>query len=85
MALTIKNNNSFELSDNLTNFFSLPNDNDKEDNYDNLKSIIYTLDLDNEEKANILNKISLLNTTTSIKEKNKLKKEINSFRDLYNI
>ena len=74
MALTIKNNNSFELSDNLTNFFSLPNDNDKEDNYDNLKSIIYTLDLDNEEKANILNKISLLNTTTSIKEKNKLKK-----------
>lgn len=85
MALTIKNNNSFELSDNLTNFFSLPNNNDKEDNYDNLKSIIYTLDLDNEEKANILNKISLLNTTTSIKEKNKLKKEINSFRDLYNI
>lgn len=86
MGLTVKNKNSFELSDNLTDFFSLPLEEEANQNdYESLKDIIYSLDIDNEEKVNILNNLNLLKSSKSIKEKNKIKKEIESFKEKYNI
>ena len=52
MGLTIKNKNTFELTDDLASIFSLPIEETKED-YQSLKEDIYSLKIDNEEKANI--------------------------------
>lgn len=86
MGLTVKNKNSYELGNNLTEFFSLPIEETKTpDEYSRLKDDIYTLDIDNEEKANILNKINSLNTTLSASQRRKIIKEIETFKNDYNI
>lgn len=86
MGLTVKNKNSYELGNNLTEFFSLPLEETKApDEYSRLKDDIYALDIDNEEKANILNKINSLNTTLSASQKRKIIKEIETFKNDYNI
>lgn len=86
MGLTVKNKTVFELADDVTNFFSLPIEEAKTTSaYNELKNDIYSLNIDNEEKANILNKISSYNTTKSDKEKNKLKKEIEKFKTDYDL
>lgn len=86
MGLTVKNKNSYELGNNLTEFFSLPIEETKtSDEYSRLKDDIYTLDIDNEEKANILNKINSLNTTLSASQRRKIIKEIETFKNDYNI
>ena len=62
MGLTIKNKTSYELGNNLTEFFSIPVeiDDQEESAYSRLKDDIFKLDIDNEEKANIINKINSL-------------------------
>lgn len=86
MGLTVKNKTVFELTDDVSNFFDLPIEEKKIKNaYDELKKDIYSLDIDNEEKANILNKISLFNSTKSEKEKNKVKQEIEKFKMDYDL
>lgn len=86
MGLTVKNKTVFELTDDVSNFFDLPIEEQKIKNaYDELKKDIYSLDIDNEEKANILNKISLFNSTKSEKEKNKVKQEIEKFKMDYDL
>ncbi len=81
MGLKVKSNTNYDLGDNLTDFFSLPVDTLTETNKisDDLKERIYALNADSEEKANIINMISKYNSTSNQKEKNKLKKEIDSF------
>jgi len=71
---------SFDIdnSDSLTIELPQP-DND----YSELKEQIYKLDIDKEEKANILNKISLLNQNISLKEKKSIKQEIDKFKKKY--
>jgi len=85
MGLTVKNKNSFELSENVSDFFTLPINEPIEENYENVKIAIYSLEIDVEEKANIINKINSLKQTKSLKETNKIKKEIESFKEKYNI
>ena len=86
MGLTVKNKTVFELTDDVSNFFDLPIEEQKIKNaYVELKKDIYSLDIDNEEKANILNKISLFNSTKSEKEKNKVKQEIEKFKMDYDL
>ncbi len=86
MGLTVKNTTGFELGDNLTEFFKVPIIDDQPiDEYARLKDDIYSLDIDNEEKANILNSISKLKTIGNEKEKKKLKEEIRKFKEKYNI
>lgn len=86
MSLTIKNKNSYELGNNLTEYFKIPIEEAKSpDEYSRLKDDIYSLDIDNEEKANILNKINSLNTTISIYQKKKIIKEIEEFKNDNNI
>lgn len=84
MGLTIKNKNTFELTDDLASIFSLPIEETKED-YQSLKEDIYSLKIDNEEKANIINKINKLSTIKNIKEKKKIIEEIEEFKYNYNI
>lgn len=87
MGLTVKNKNEFVLGEEITNVFSFPLDivTKEVDNYENLKPFIYDLDIDNEEKANILNTINSLKNSLSVKEKEKRKKEIEDFKKKYNI
>lgn len=85
MGLTIKNKNSFELSEDLSSIFSLPKEEQDIKDYEKLKEKIYKLNIDNEEKANILNKINLLSTKKTKAIQNKLIKEIDEFRMKYYI
>lgn len=85
MGLTIKNKNNYELSDNIASFFSLTIEEEKEKNTEVLKEKIYKLKIDNEEKANIINKINLQATTKSKKEQATLQKEIEAFKVKYHI
>ncbi len=88
MGLTIKNNNNYDLSENLANFFSLPIEDDlnrqKKDDYQVLKNKIYKLNIDKEEKANIINKINSLDNS-STKEKKTILNEIAKFQKKYNL
>lgn len=87
MGLTIKNKTSYELGNNLTEFFSLPVeiDNQEESSYSRLKDDIFKLDIDNEEKANIINKINSLSTTKNNSEKKKIITEIENFKKEYDL
>ena len=85
MGLTIKNKNSFELSEDLSSIFSLAKEEQDIKDYEKLKEKIYKLNIDNEEKANILNKINLLSTKKTKAIQNKLIKEIDEFRMKYYI
>lgn len=89
MGLTVKNKNSFEISDEIANFFSISledNNEKKNDNeFEDLKNDIYNLDIDNEEKAYIINRINLLSTNILTSEKNSIKKQIADFKKKYNI
>ena len=75
------------MGNNLTEFFDVPVEIPEEDTniYDNIKDKIFELYLDVEEKAEILNAISKYKTTNSIKEKNKLKEQIERFIKEYNL
>lgn len=85
MGLTVKNKNSFAISEDISNFFAIPIEEQKENNYEQLKKDIYELQIDNEEKASIINKINLLSTNISLKEKNNIIKEIDFFISKYNL
>ena len=81
MALKEKTSRNYDLGNNVGDFFSIPIEVPSIDVKisDDIKKRIYALDVDAEEKANILNKVSIYNTITNIKEKNRLKKEIETF------
>ena len=87
MGLKVRNTINYELGNNLTEFFDVPVEIPEEDTniYDNIKDKIFELYLDVEEKAEILNAISKYKTTNSIKEKNKLKEQIERFIKEYNL
>lgn len=86
MGLTVKNKTSYELGNNLTEFFSIPLEEPVNPNeYSRLKDDIYSLELDPEEKANILNKINSLDTTLSDVNRRKTIKDIEKFKADYNL
>lgn len=85
MGLTVKNKNSFAISEEISNFFEIPLEEENKISYASLKEDIYSMEIDNEEKASIINKINLLSTNISIKEKNNITTEIDSFRRKYNL
>ena len=85
MALKVKSTTTYNLNNDLANFFSVPVDLPSDDTSiaDNLKKRVYSLDIDTEEKSNLISKINKYNTINSIKEKNKLREEIESFLEEY--
>ncbi len=86
MGLTIKNKTSYQLGNNLTEFFSIPLEEPiQNDEYRRLKDDIYKLDIDIEEKANIINKINSLNQTKNAFERKKVLQEIENFCNEYDI
>lgn len=86
MGLTVKNKTSYELGNNLTEFFQVPIEEPiEQDEYSRLKDDIYELDLDIEEKANILNKINSLSISKKINERKKIQKEIEKFKKEHNL
>ena len=85
MGLKIQNYNTYKLSDDVSNFFSVDIDEEKQESYEDLKMDIYTLDIDSEEKANILNRINSIPFTKSAKEKQKIIKEIEAFKEEYKL
>ncbi len=87
MALKVKREENMTLTEELNNYFALPEDNDiflPKDNYEDLKNKIYALKIDKEEKANIINKISSLKTKNDF-ERKKIEKEIEEFKKLHNV
>ncbi len=86
MAIKVNNKTSYELGNNLTEFFSVPIEvSESTDEYSRLKDDVYKLDIDNEEKANIINKINSLRTVKTANEKRKIQKEIDEFFEENNI
>ena len=87
MGLKVRNTINYELGNNLTEFFEVPVEVPDEDTniYDDIKDKIYELYLDVEEKAEILNALSKYKTTNSLKEKKKLKEQIERFIKEYNL
>ena len=85
MGLVTKKDTSFRLDESVSAFFDMPSLEEEEKNYDELKIDINKLDIDIEEKANIINKINKLNFTTSPKEKKKINEEIKEFKNKYNL
>ena len=86
MGLKVDNPTTYRFNDDIANFFDIemsepPRNND----YELLKKEIYKLDIDSEEKANIINSIGKLNTSISQKEKNDLIKQIEQFKHKYKI
>ena len=84
MAVKEKSRTNYDLGNSVGDFFSLPVDLPSENITigDDIKKRIYALDVDPEEKANMLNKISVYNSISNVKEKNKIKKEIDSFLEI---
>ena len=87
MGLKVQNKTNYDLSNNVANFFSIDIDieEEKQESYEDLKMTIYTLDIDSEEKANILNRINSIPFTKSAKEKKQIEKEIEAFKEKYNL
>ncbi len=87
MGLTVKNKNGYVLGDNLTNFFSLPVEENEvgTKEYDTLKWNIYSLELDEKIENEIINKIDSLNEIEDVNRKKKIIDEIEEFKSLYKI
>ncbi len=85
MGLTIKNKNNYELADNLASFFALDVEEDPLPDYTSLKYKVYDSDLDTEEKSNIVNKINSLKVAKTMKEQQKIIREIESLKDRYDL
>ena len=86
MALKVDNPTNYRFNDNITRFFDLEIDEPIRDNdYELLKKEIYKLDIDSEEKANIINSINKLNINISKKEKREIIKQIEEFKKTYNL
>ena len=87
MALKITKPESLTMSKEVDVYFNLPMDDNilaPTEDYEDLKEQIYDLDIDYEEKANMINKIGSLKTKNDF-EKHKIKKEIEEFKKLHNL
>lgn len=86
MGIKVDNPTTYRFNDDVASFFDIemsepPRNND----YELLKKEIYKLDIDSEEKANIINSIGKLNTSISQKEKNDLINKIEQFKQKHKI
>lgn len=85
MGLLTSNKNKYELESSISEYFEMPSLDIEINKYDEIKTKINKLDIDIEEKANIINKINALNFTNSPKEIKKIEEEIDKFVKQYNI
>ena len=86
MGLKIDNQTTYRFNDDVASYFDIEIGEPIRDNdYEILKNEIYKLDIDSEEKANIINSINKLAITNSPKEKKELTKQIEDFKKLHNL
>ena len=86
MGLKIDNQTTYRFNDDVANYFDIEIGEPIRDNdYELLKKEIYRLDIDSEEKANIINSINKLSITKSAKEKREITKQIEEFKETYKI
>lgn len=86
MGIKVKNPITYKLGDDIESYFDVEiNEPIRDNDYELLKKEIYKLDIDYEEKANIINSISKLSTSISNKEKKELVKQIENLKKLYNL
>lgn len=86
MGLKVDNPTTYRFNEDVASYFDIEIDDPIRDNdYEILKKEIYTLDIDSEEKANIINSINKLSVTKSAQEKRELTKIIEDFKKTYKI
>lgn len=86
MGLKVDNPTTYRFNDDVASYFDIEIGEPIRDNdYELLKKDIYKLDIDAEEKANIINNINKLNTSISKKEQRDLIKQIEEFKRTYNL
>lgn len=86
MALKVDNPTTYRFNDDVATFFDVEIGEPIRDNdYELLKKEIYEMDIDSEEKANIINSINKLNTSISKKEQREITKQIEEFKKVHNL
>ncbi|MBE6145684.1 MAG: hypothetical protein E7171_03590 [Firmicutes bacterium] len=86
MALKVDNPTTYRFNDDIATFFDVEIDDPIRDNdYELLKKEIYKLDIDSEEKANIINSINKLNINISKKEQREIINQIEEFKKNYHL
>ena len=86
MGLKIDNQTTYRFNDDVASYFDIEiGEPIRENDYEILKKEIYKLDIDSEEKANIINIINKLSITKSSKERKDLTKEIEKFKKAYKL
>lgn len=86
MGLKIDNPTTYRFNDDVASYFDIEiGEPIRENDYEILKKEIYKLDIDSEEKANIINTINKLSITKSSKEKKDLIKQIEDFKKAYKL
>lgn len=86
MGLKVDNPTTYRFNEDVASYFDIEIGEPVRDNdYELLKKKIYKLDIDSEEKANIINRINKLSITNSLKEKKELIKQIEDFKKLHNL
>ena len=86
MGLKVDNPTTYRFNDDVANYFDIEIGEPIRDNdYELLKKEIYKLDIDSEEKANIINSINRLSVSNSPKEKRELTIQIEEFKNTYKL
>lgn len=86
MGLKVDNPTTYRFNDDVATFFDVEIGEPIRDNdYEVLKNEIYKLDIDSEEKANIINNINKLSTSISKKEQREITKQIEEFKKVHNL
>lgn len=86
MGLKVDNPTTYRFNDDVASYFDVEIDDPiRENDYELLKKEIYKLDIDSEEKANIINSINRLSVSNSPKEKRELTIQIEEFKNTYKL
>lgn len=86
MGIKVDNPTTYRLNDEVASYFDVEiGDPIRDNDYEILKKEIYKLDIDSEEKANIINIINKLSISNSPKEKKELIKQIEDFKKTHNL
>lgn len=86
MGLKIDNPTTYRFNDDVASYFDIEmGEPIRTNDYEILKKEIYKLDINVEEKANIINIINKINITKSVKEKRKLITQIEDFKRTYKL